>query len=70
MRRKLKTFCISDGGTDDAVVDGVQVLAEGVQVEAVQTTEGTDCTVLRKKQMRKRLPDQKCRNQMQKESPP
>lgn len=25
---------------------GVQVLAEGVQVEAVQTTEGTDCTVL------------------------
>ncbi len=46
MRRKLKTFCISDGGTDDAVVDGVQVLAEGVQVEAVQTTEGTDCTVL------------------------
>lgn len=25
---------------------GVQVLAEGVQVEAVQTTEGTDCAVL------------------------
>ena len=25
---------------------GVRVLAEGVQVEAVQTTEGTDCTVL------------------------
>ena len=25
---------------------GVQVLAEGVQVEAVQNTEGTDCPVL------------------------
>lgn len=47
MRRKLRRhFAFLMAVLMMLSLMGVQVLAEGVQVEAVQTTEGTDCTVL------------------------
>lgn|GEM_PF-5498282 len=48
---------------------GVQVLAEGVQVEVYKLQREQIVPCSRKKQMRKRLPDQKCRNQTQKNLP-
>ena len=47
MRRKLRRhFAFLMAVLMMLSLMGVQVLAEGVQVEAVQTTEGTDCNVL------------------------
>lgn len=67
MRRKLRRhFAFLMAVLMMLSLMGVQVLAEGVQVEAVQTTEEQIVPCSRKKQMRKRLPDQKCRNQTQK----
>lgn len=70
MRRKLRRhFAFLMAVLMMLSLMGVQVLAEGVQVEAVQTTEEQIVPCSRKKQMRKRLPDQKCRNQTQKNLP-
>ena len=50
MRRKLRRhFAFLMAVLMMLSLMGVQVLAEGVQVEAVQTTEGTYCTVLAEK---------------------
>ena len=49
---------------------GVQVLAEGVQVEAVQTTEGTDCTVLPEETDAEETSQSEMQKPDAKESPP
>lgn len=49
---------------------GVQVLAEGVQVEAVQTTEGTDCTVLPEETDAEEISRSEMQKPDAKESPP
>lgn len=71
MRRKLRRhFAFLMAVLMMLSLMGVQVLAEGVQVEAVQTIQREQIVPCsRKKQMRKRLPDQKCRNQTQKNLP-
>lgn len=70
MRRKLRRhFAFLMAVLMMLSLMGVQVLAEGVQVEAVQTTEGTDCTVLPEETDAEETSDQKCRNQTQKNLP-
>ena len=71
MRRKLRRqFCISDGGIDDAVVDeGFRYWQKVYKLRLYKLQREQIVPCSRKKQMRKRLPDQKCRNQAQKNLP-
>ena len=71
MRRKLRRhFAFLMAVLMMLSLMGVQVLAEGVQVEAVQTTEGTDCTVLPEETDAEETSQSEMQKPDAKESPP